>query len=283
MREVRRIGVVGAGQMGTGIAQVCAVAGFEVWLQDVVPAQLERARATIERYLRRDVEKGRRSAKEVEEALARIHFQEAMPEGMDLIIEAVPEEAELKKEVFRRLAERNPEAIWASNTSSISITELATAVPEPARFLGLHFFNPVPVMALVEIIAGERTAEPVLQWAEKFARTLGKTPVRVQDVPGFVSNRVLMVMINEAIWCLYEGVASREAIDTVMKLGMRHPMGPLELADFIGLDTVLHILEVLHRGYGDPKYRPCPLLVRMVRAGKLGRKSGEGFYSYKEG
>ncbi|MHA2620961.1 MAG: 3-hydroxyacyl-CoA dehydrogenase family protein [bacterium JZ-2024 1] len=280
--EIRRVSVVGAGQMGSGIAQVCATSGYEVSLYDALPGAAERAVSLISRFLGRDVEKGRRTQAEAEAALARIHLCDAPDASAEIILEAITEAYDLKAALFRELdIQSEPKTIFATNTSSIPVTRLAANTGRPDRFLGLHFFNPVPVMTLVEVVRGEKTSAETLQTGIEFAKSLGKTPVESQDVPGFISNRILMTMINEAIFALYEGVGTPEGIDTVMKLGMRHPMGPLELADFIGLDTCLAILEVLHDGYGDPKYRPCPLLKRMVAAGKLGRKSGQGFYSYR--
>jgi 3-hydroxybutyryl-CoA dehydrogenase len=279
--EIRKIAVIGAGQMGSGIAQVCACSGYEVSLYDALPGAATKALSLISRLLSRDVEKGRRTPSEVDAILARIHLKDAPDVSADLVIEAITENYELKAGLFRDLdIQCPPNTIFATNTSSIPITRLAANTGRADRFLGLHFFNPVPVMALVEVIRGEHTSPETLGVGVDFVKSIGKTPVESQDVPGFISNRVLMTMINEAIFALYEGVGTAEGIDTVFKLGMRHPMGPLELADFIGLDTCLAILQVLHEGYGDPKYRPCPLLKRMVAAGKLGKKSGVGFYSY---
>jgi 3-hydroxybutyryl-CoA dehydrogenase len=281
--EVKRATVVGAGTMGSGIAQVLAGAGIDVTLVDVAPAQLQRAQAMIERSLGRFVEKQQVSAEERDRTLARIAFTPNLDAaiGPDLLIEAVVEELAAKQDVLRRAAAVLPEtAVLASNTSSISITALAAAVPGPERVAGMHFFNPVPVMPLVEVVRGQLSSEETVATVVALAQRLGKTPVVVNDYPGFVSNRILLPMLNEAFYALMEGVADEEAIDTVMKLGMNHPMGPLQLADFIGLDVCLHILEVLHRDLGDDKYRPCPLLRRMVAAGRLGRKSGAGFYDY---
>ena len=282
-QEIKRATVVGAGTMGSGIAQVLAAAGIEVTLVDVAPAQLERAQATIERSLGRFVDKGQLPAEERNQTLARITFTPNLDAavGPDLLVEAVVEDLDAKRDVFRRAAQVLPEtSILASNTSSISITALGAAVPGPERVAGMHFFNPVPLMSLVEVVRGQLSSDATIETVVALARRLGKTPVVVNDYPGFVSNRILLPMLNEAFYALMEGVADREAIDTVMKLGMNHPMGPLQLADFIGLDVCLHILEVLQRDLGDDKYRPCPLLRRMVAAGRLGRKSGSGFYDY---
>ncbi|MBE3589611.1 MAG: 3-hydroxybutyryl-CoA dehydrogenase [Firmicutes bacterium] len=275
--------VAGAGQMGSGIAQVAAQAGYEVILYDVEPRFLERGLGTIRRNLDRDVERGRKRAEEREAVLARISGTLELKDAAAaaLVVEAVVEHAEVKAQLFRDLdAVCPPETIFASNTSSISITRLAAATRRPDRFIGMHFMNPVPVMKLLEVIRGQLTSDATHRAALEAGARMGKTCVTVQDYPGFVSNRLLMPMINEAAYALMEGVAGREEIDTVMKLGMNHPMGPLELADFIGLDTCLAIMEVLYEGFGDPKYRPCPLLRRMVQAGLLGRKSGRGFYEY---
>jgi 3-hydroxybutyryl-CoA dehydrogenase len=281
---VRTVGVVGAGTMGNGIAHVFAQHGFHVRLTDARPEALDRALRTIAENLGRQVQKGTLTEADREAALRRIETvpdAETAARGADLVVEAVPEDATLKREVFARLDAAAPEtAILASNTSSISITALAAATRRPDRVVGMHFMNPVPVMPLVEVVRGLRTSEETVGRVEELARALDKTPVRVNDAPGFVSNRVLMPMINEAITCVYEGVATPEAVDRVMTLGMRHPMGPLALADLIGLDTCLAILEVLHRDLGDDKYRPCPLLRIYVAAGRLGRKTGEGFYTY---
>lgn len=283
--EVERIGVVGAGQMGSGIAQVAAQAGYSVVLVDVAEGALERAMANIARSLAKFVEKGRLSPQAREETLGRIRTSVVLGDlaEMDLIVEAIVEDEGEKRRLFERLGSlAKSEAILASNTSSIPITALAQYSGRPGRFIGMHFFNPVPLMQLVEVIRGELTAEETRDTVMEVARRMGKTPLEVQDYPGFVSNRLLMPMINEAIEALREGVASKEAIDGVMRLGMNHPMGPLELADLIGLDTCLAIMEVLYRGFGDDKYRPSPLLRRMVQAGLLGRKTGRGFYIYDE-
>ena len=278
-----KIAVVGSGQMGNGIAHVFAVAGFDVTMIDVQRSALDRARATIEKNLSRQVEKKVIDAPTRDAALARIATNESLQSAADavLIVEAATEKAELKFALFADLDRiAAPDAILASNTSSISITELGARTKRPAQVIGMHFMNPVPMMQLVEVIRGLATSNETTARVLELSRALGKTPVEVNDYPGFVSNRVLMPMINEAVYCLMEGVGSAESIDTVMKLGMNHPMGPLALADLIGLDTCVAILEVLRDGLGDPKYRPCPLLRKYVAAGWLGRKSGRGFYEY---
>jgi 3-hydroxybutyryl-CoA dehydrogenase len=283
--EVKTIGVVGAGQMGSGIAQVAAQAGYQVLLLDASEEALRRGLEAIRRSLAKFLEKGRITEEALEAALGRIRttldledFREA-----DLIVEAIVEDEGAKRALLERLgALAKPEAILASNTSSIPITALGRYSGRPERFIGMHFFNPVPLMGLVEVIRGELTSAATRDVVVEVARRMGKTPLEVQDYPGFVSNRLLMPMINEAVEALREGVATKEAIDGIMRLGMNHPMGPLELADFIGLDTCLAIMEVLHRGFGDDKYRPSPLLRRMVQAGLLGRKVGRGFYVYDE-
>ena len=283
--SIEKIAVIGAGTMGNGIAHVAALAGRSIALVDVEQAFLDRARGTIEKNLGRQVKKEIIDQSAADAALERIDFtlDLAAAGEADLIVEAVLEKFEIKQDVWDRLdAVAGAEAILASNTSSISITRLASLTSRPEMFIGMHFFNPVPMMKLVEVIRGHATSDATTSAVMGEATALGKTPVEVQDYPGFVSNRVLMPMINEAVYTLMEGVAEAEAIDTVMKLGMAHPMGPLTLADFIGLDVCLDILEVMHSGLGDPKYRPCPLLRRMVAAGHLGRKSGRGFYDYSE-
>ncbi len=278
---IEKIQVVGAGQMGSGIAQVAAQAGLTVRLTDVDEETLEKGLDAIRKNLYRSVEKGRMSQEEMDEAVGRIESEPDYAPDADLAIEAVVETLEVKTEVFRTLDEQlGDEAVLATNTSSISITELAARTGRPAKFVGMHFFNPVPVLKLVEIIRGVDTSDETYRVVRELAERLGKKAVEVQDFPGFVSNRVLMPMINEAVYCVMEGLAGPEEVDTVMKLGMNHPMGPLALADLIGLDTCLHIMGVLHEGMGDTKYRPCPLLKRYVAAGWLGRKSGKGFYTY---
>jgi 3-hydroxybutyryl-CoA dehydrogenase len=275
--------VVGAGTMGNGIAHVMAQHGWQVTLIDVSPEALARGMAAIAGNLDRQVKKGTIAAEAPGEILGRIATRAALEDaaGAELVIEAATERPDLKFQIFRSLdAACRPDAILATNTSSISITEIAAKTKRPAQVIGMHFMNPVPVMALVEVIRGHATSDATMQRTVEIAKSLGKTPVEVNDYPGFVANRILMPMINEAIYTVMEGVATAEAVDTVMKLGMAHPMGPLALADFIGLDVCLAILEVMHGGLGDPKYRPCPLLRKMVAAGHLGRKAGRGFYHY---
>jgi 3-hydroxybutyryl-CoA dehydrogenase len=280
MSGIERITVVGAGQMGAGIAQVAAVGGFQVTLSDVAPGQLERAMKGIQASLTKLAEKGRIEAAQVDEAVLRIHTT-AEPADGDLLIEAATENVELKLRIFAELEQvASADAIIASNTSSIPITRLAAATSRPQRVVGMHFMNPVPLMPLVEVIRGLETSDETVAAVVAAAERMGKTVAQANDFPGFISNRILVPMINEAVYCLMEGVGDRESIDTVMKLGMNHPMGPLTLADLIGLDTCLAIMEVLHQGLGDDKYRPCPLLRSYVEAGRLGRKSGRGFYEY---
>lgn len=283
--EITRVAVVGAGTMGAGITQVVAQSGVPVTLIDRDSNILDTVTERISAQLDRAVSRQQMSRDEADVALSVIDTDTAM-EGVNdanLVIEAVPESYELKADVFRQLDRICGSAtILATNTSSISVTKLGSQTGRPELVVGLHFFNPVPRMALVEVVSGGRTGDVVVDAVSAFARELGKTPVLVQDFPGFVSNRILIPMLNEAVFTYQEGVAGIEEIDTVMKLGMNHPMGPLELADMIGLDVCLDILEVLHSEFGDPKYRPCPLLRQMVAAGKLGQKSGEGFYSYED-
>ena len=277
------VGVIGAGTMGSGIAQVSARAGYEVVMRDVAQEFLFRGMTTIDGSLQRGVDKGRLTRDDKRAIMARIRTTTDIGAFRDafIVVEAVTEDLTIKTEVFKSLDEvTRPEAILASNTSSISITKLAAATRRPDKVIGMHFSNPVPVMKLVEIIRGMATSDDTHAKVVALAEKLGKTPLECQDSPGFVTNRVLMPMINEAIFALHEGVATRENIDGIMKLGMNHPMGPLELADFVGLDVCLSIMNVLHEGFGDPKYRPCPLLSRYVDAGWLGRKSGRGFYEY---
>ena len=281
--KIQRIGVVGAGTMGNGIAQVFAQAGFDVRLVDAASGALDRARASIEKSVAKLVEKGRLTATERDGALQRLSTGTNVDllADSDYVVEAIFEDKQAKQSLFARLDQlTRPDVILASNTSSISITTLGAATNRPDRVLGMHFMNPVPLMSLVELIRGQATSPESMLTAAELCIRLNKTAVEASDYPGFIANRVLMPMVNEAIFAVMEGVGTADAIDTVMKLGMNHPMGPLTLADFIGLDVCLAILEVLHEGLGDPKYRPCPLLRRMVAAGHLGRKSGQGFYRY---
>ena len=281
--KIKKIMVIGAGQMGGGIAQVAAQAGLQVILNDIDMSMIEQRVAFIDKTLTRNVEKGKITAEEQQEILARLvpstDLQDAA--DVDFVVEAATENMALKETIFRKLDEiARPDVILATNTSSLPITEIAAVTSRPESVIGMHFMNPVPVMILVEVIRGIATSDQVYAIVEELAVAMGKKPVEVNDYPGFISNRVLMPMINEAIFCVYEGVADPEAVDQVMKLGMNHPMGPLTLADFIGLDTCLAIMEVLYEGFADSKYRPCPLLRKMVKAGWLGKKSGQGFYAY---
>ena len=287
-QQIHSVTIIGAGTMGNGIAHVCAMAGFSVKLMDRSEEQLSIALQTIEKNLKRMAEKQKIIPAEVSSSLARIraytNLRQAIS-GADLIIEVVPEQIMVKKAVWNEIEQgidnnKQKQTIFASNTSSISISELAQDLAYPENMIGMHFFNPVPVMSLVEIILGEKTSEQTFNSVELLTKKLSKTPIRVNDFPGFVSNRILMPMINEAIYALHEGVAEKEAIDQVMTLGMAHPMGPLRLADFIGLDVCLNIMNVLYKGFQDDKYTPCPLLVDMVDKGQLGYKTGQGFYNY---
>ena len=284
--EIRSVGIVGAGQMGNWIAHVFALAGYDVLLNDISAAGLEKAIATIDRNLERQVTRGKTTAQAKAEAMARIKTTLELPAlgPCDLIIEAATEKEEIKDKIFAALLPYlAPHTILTSNTSSISITRLASVTDRPERFIGIHFMNPVPVMKLVEIINGVETSAATTQSIVELTNAIDKIPCVVKDAPGFIANRILMPMINEAIYSLYEGIAGVEEIDTIMKLGMAHPMGPLQLADFIGLDVCLSILNVLQDGFGNPKYSPCSLLKNMVTAGKKGVKSGEGFYSWTHG
>jgi 3-hydroxybutyryl-CoA dehydrogenase len=283
LMEIRKVGVIGAGTMGNGIAHVFAKSGYEVALCEVAQQYLDRGLATIGKNLEREVAKGKITAEDSAAALRRIHGildRKALAE-CDFVIEAATEKFETKSEIFRDIDRIcRPEILLSSNTSSISITKIAALTRRPDKVIGMHFFNPVPMMKLVEVIRGLATSAETYQTVKTLSEKLGKTPVEVNDAPGFVSNRVLMPLLNEAMYAVMEGVAAPPAVDEVFKLGMAHPMGPLTLADFIGLDVCLDIMRVLHDGLGDPKYRPCPLLVKMVDAGWLGKKSGRGFYQY---
>lgn len=281
--EIKNFGVVGCGTMGRGIVQTAATSGFKVFAIDTFPKAIEGAKASCEKGILKWVEKGKLTEEQGKNALSSITFSEDfnLLKNADFVVEAIIEKEDEKKRVFKILDEITKEnIILASNTSSISITTLGKQTKRPDKIVGMHFMNPVPLMALVEIIRGYDTSDETLKKIFELAKIMGKTPVESKDSPGFISNRVLMPMINEAIFCLYEGIGTKEDIDTVMKLGMNHPMGPLALADLIGLDICLDILYVLYDGFKDPKYRPCPLLVKMVEAGHLGKKSGKGFYTY---
>ncbi len=282
---IRKLMVVGAGQMGSGIAQVAAEAGLSVVLNDIREEFAQKGLQTIQKSLSKFVQKGKISEKEKDATIGRITLSANLEDAQDcdMVIEAATENMEIKLNIFRKLDTILPKhGILASNTSSLPITEIAAVTNRPAQVIGMHFMNPVPIMQLVEIIRGLATSNEVYETVKDLAESMGKIAVEVNDFPGFVSNRILMPMINEAIYCVYEGVASEEAIDQVMKLGMNHPMGPLTLADFIGLDTCLAIMEVLYEGFGDSKYRPCPLLRKYVKAGWLGKKTGRGFYTYEK-
>jgi 3-hydroxybutyryl-CoA dehydrogenase len=284
MSSIETVGIVGAGQMGGGIAHVSALAGYNVLLYDISAERIEKGIATINGHMARQVAGGKLTDPERQSALSRISAAPALQDlaAADLVIEAATEDESIKRKIFAQLCPvLNPGAILATNTSSISITRLASSTDRPARFIGIHFMNPVPVMKLVELVRGIATDNPTFEIAKEFVRRLDKTTTVSEDFPAFIVNRILLPMINEAIYTLYEGVGSVEAIDTAMKLGANHPMGPLQLADFIGLDTCLSIMQVLHDGLSDTKYRPCPLLVKYVEAGWLGRKSGRGFYDYR--
>jgi 3-hydroxybutyryl-CoA dehydrogenase len=281
--RLRRIGVIGAGQMGAGIAHVCALAGLDVVVTDVNEEALQRGRGAVDHNLSRQVARGKIREEDKDAALGRIRtgLDYRLLADCDMVIEAATEREDIKREIFRKLTPViKPDALIATNTSSISITRLASSTDRPGKFIGMHFMNPVPVMSLVELIRGIATDEETFATTRELALKLGKTPVAAEDFPAFIVNRILLPMINEAVYTLYEGVGSVEAIDTAMKLGANHPMGPLELADFIGLDTCLSVMQVLYEGLADSKYRPCPLLVKYVEAGWLGRKTSRGFYDY---
>ena len=282
--QIRKVGVIGAGQMGNGIAHVCALAGYDVLLNDMTPERIEGALATINGNLARQVKSGKITEEERSKALKRIGPAERFDdlEDCDLVIESAIEDEQVKRKIFAELSKVvKPEGLLGTNTSSISVTRLASSTNRPEKFMGVHFMNPVPVMPLVELIRGIATDDKTFTTMKEFVATLDKTIAIAEDFPAFIVNRILLPMINEAIYTLYEGVGNVEAIDTAMKLGARHPMGPLELADFIGLDTCLYIMQVLYEGLADSKYRPCPLLVKYVEAGWLGRKTNRGFYDYR--
>ena len=282
--KIKKVGVVGAGQMGNGIAHVCALAGYDVLLNDVNAERIKGGIATVNGNLARQVGKGTISEEARQQALAHIKPAEKLADlgGCDLVIESATEKEDVKRKILIDLCKSlKPEAVLATNTSSISITRLAAVTDRPERFIGIHFMNPVPVMELVELVRGIATGDETFETSKAFVANLGKTYAVAEDFPAFMVNRILLPMINEAVYTLYEGVGSVESIDTALRLGARHPMGPLELADFIGLDTVLSVMQVLHEGLADSKYRPCPLLVKYVEAGWLGRKSGRGFYDYR--
>ncbi len=282
--KIQTVGIIGAGQMGSGIAHVAANAGYEVLLYDLSPDRIEKGIATISGNMARQVASGKMAEQARADAIARIRPAETLKElgGVDLAIEAAAEDEAVKRKIFQQLCPMlNPEALLATNTSSISITRLASTTDRPERFIGIHFMNPVPVMKLVELVRGIATADQTFEVSKAFVTSLDKTVTVAEDFPAFIVNRILLPMINEAIYVLYEGVGTVEGIDTAMKLGANHPMGPLQLADFIGLDTCLSIMQVLHDGLSDSKYRPCPLLVKYVEAGWLGRKAGRGFYDYR--
>jgi len=282
--SIERIGVIGAGQMGTGIAHVLSLSGYDVMLEDINPEALDRARATIERNMHRQAGRGMIKEDQIAPALDHIHLSRSVDDmrGRDLVIEAATEDESVKRKIFQELCPRlDSHTMIASNTSSISITRLAAATDRPEHFIGIHFMNPVPLMQLVEVIRGIATDDPTFQAALDVVKRVGKTAAYSEDFPAFIVNRILLPMINEAVYTLYEGVGTVEAIDTAMRLGANHPMGPLQLADFIGLDTCLSVMQVLYEGLADSKYRPCPLLVKYVEAGWLGQKTGRGFYDYR--